>query len=180
MSLYDYISKKPVLKTRRLTLRTLCVGDVPDLKEWTSNASLYSYWGKRPGKDDINPELQFQKQSKPTKSFHWGIVHNDSRKVIGEMWIYLIENDRMAKVAFRVSPRYQGQGFASEALKSVVDFCFSETELRRIWTDVHIDNHASYRTLEKVGFQREGLIRQGKMVNTFCDFYIYGLLKSDI
>ena len=26
---------------------------------------------------------------------------------------------------------------------------------------------------------REGLIRQGKMVNTWCDYYVYGILDSD-
>ncbi len=54
-----------------------------------------------------------------------------------------------------------------------------QTELQKIWTDVHILNHASYKTLEKVGFQREGHIRGGKMVNTYCDYYLYGILKSD-
>ena len=34
--------------------------------------------------------------------------------------------------------------------------------------------------LEKCGYAREGLIRQGKMVNTWCDYYIYGVLASDI
>ena len=40
-------------------------------------------------------------------------------------------------------------------------------------------NVASYKTLEKAGFQREGHIRDGKMVNTYCDYYIYGMLKAD-
>lgn len=99
--------------------------------------------------------------------------------MIGEIWIYLIENNRMAKVAFRLSKQYQGNGLMSEALKSIIEFCFSKTELQKIWTDVHILNHASYKTLEKVGFQREGHIRGGKMVNTYCDYYLYGILKSD-
>ena len=67
----------------------------------------------------------------------------------------------------------------SEALKSVIEFCFLKTELQKLWTDVHILNHASYKTLEKVGFQKEGHIREGKMVNTYCDYYLYGILKSD-
>ena len=36
------------------------------------------------------------------------------------MWVYLIENDRMAKVAFRLSPIYQGNGLMAEALTEVV------------------------------------------------------------
>lgn len=140
---------------------------------------LYTSIGGNVPQKQKNPELLFDKSKKSTKSFHWGIVHKQDSKVIGEIWIYLIENNRMAKVAFRLSKHYQGNGLMSEVLKNVIEFCFSKTELQKIWTDVHILNHASYKTLEKVGFQREGHIRGGKMVNTYCDYYLYGILKSD-
>ena len=61
-----------------------------------------------------------------------------------------------------------------------IDFCFTHAELQRIWTDVDKRNIASWKVLEKCGFTREGMIRQGKMVNNWCDYYIYGLLKTDI
>ena len=43
-----------------------------------------------------------------------------------------------------------------------------------------VRNIPSQRMLEKCGFQREGLIRQGKMVSTWCDYYIYGILSGDL
>ncbi len=95
------------------------------------------------------------------------------------MWVYLIENDRMAKVAFRLSPIYQGNGLMAEALTEVVIFCFEKTELQRLWADVHVLNIASYKTLEKAGFKCEGHIRDGKMVNTYCDYYLYGMTRTD-
>lgn len=179
MALQDYINEKPILETERLILRTLKPSDVLDLKNWLSDNSLYKYWGKRPGKSDLNPVLLFQKKEKPAKSFHWGIIHRVDNKVIGEMWVYLIENDRMAKVAFRLSSEYQSNGLMAEALLQVVTFCFEKTELQRLWSDVHILNATSYKTLEKAGFKREGHIRNGKMVNTYCDYYLYGIIKAD-
>ena len=47
---------------------------------------------------------------------------NESDKVIGEAWIYLIENNRMAKVALRIASAYQNQGMATEAMKAIIDF----------------------------------------------------------
>ncbi|WP_130863453.1 GNAT family N-acetyltransferase [Bacilliculturomica massiliensis] len=179
MKLQDYVQNKPKLETDRLLLRPLQYDDVANLKEWLGDRSLYQYWGKRPGKSDLNPESLFQKKERPTKSFHWGIVHKKDDKVIGEMWVYLIENDRMAKVAFRLSPIYQGNGLMAEALRNVVIFCFEKTELQRLWSDVHVLNIASYKTLEKAGFRREGHIRDGKMVNTYCDYYLYGMTRTD-
>lgn len=177
--LSDYIESKPVLTTKRLTLRTLIPSDVSSLSEWMPDKSMYKYWGKNAGKSDLNPKLLFEKTEKPTKSFHWGIICNDDGKAIGEMWIYLIENDRMAKVAFRMSPAYQGKGYITEALNAVIEFCFTHTELKRLWTDVDIRNIPSVKVLEKCGFSREGHIRQGKMVSTYCDYYLYGILKDD-
>ncbi|MDO5564444.1 MAG: GNAT family protein [Eubacteriales bacterium] len=179
MSLKDYINNKPTLETNRLILRTLTKEDVPALCEWMSDKTIYKYWGMNPGKNDKNPMLLFERKEKPTKSFHWGIINRSNKKAIGEIWIYLIQNDRMAKAAFRLSPEYQGKGLALEALEKVIQFCFTKTELQKIWTDVHIENHPSYKTLEKAGFVREGCIRSGKMVNIYCDYYLYGLLKVD-
>ena len=64
--------------------------------------------------------MLFIKPRKPTKSFHLGIVCRADGKVIGEIWVYLIENDRMAKVAIRLSEQYQGRGYAAEALREIV------------------------------------------------------------
>lgn len=180
MALADYMENKPVLRTGRLTLRQLIPSDIPALKEWMPDKTMYTYWGKPAGKTDKNPELLFEKVKINTKSFHWGIVLNENDKVIGEAWIYLIEKNRMAKIALRIAPIYHGRGLATEAVKAIIDFCFTHTELQRIWTDVDTRNIASWKVLEKCGFTREGMIRQGKMVNTWCDYYIYGLLKTDI
>jgi len=179
MKISDFLTEKPILATKRLILRTMTIEDVPDLKEWMPNKELYKYWGKKPGKTDKNPELLFISKAKPTKSFHWGIVHKNDNKVIGEAWVYLIENNRMAKVAIRLSDKYHGKGLGTETLERIIRFCFEETELQRLWTDVDIRNIASVRMVEQCGFIREGTIRQGKMVSTWCDYHLYGLLKED-
>lgn len=179
MSLADYMEQKPTIQTERLILRPMRSEDVPNLKEWMADKELYAYWGKRPGKTDKNPALLFEKAEKPSKSFYLGIEAKENRKVIGELWVYLIENNRMAKIAIRFGKNYHGRGYATEAVNAMVDFCFENTELQRIWTDVDVNNIASCKVLEKCGFTKEGTIRQGKMVSIWCDYHIYGILKSD-
>ena len=180
MALADYIETKPVIETKRLRLRPMCREDIPALKEWMPDRSVYKYWGKGPGKTDKDPALLFEKAERPSKSFHLGIEEVSSRKLVGDLWIYLIENDRMASAAIRVAPAVQGRGYGSEALSAMTRFCFEHTELQRLQAEADIRNIASWKMLEKCGFTREGMIRQGKMVNTWCDYYIYGMLKTDV
>ncbi len=179
MALADYIEIKPVIHTSRLRLRPMCADDVPALKEWMPDRSIYTYWGKGPGKTDKDPERLFARPEKPGKSFHLGIEAAASCKVIGDLWVYLIENNRMASVAIRLAASCQGKGYGTEALLAITKFCFEKTELQRLWTKVDVRNIPSRKMLEKCGYTREGLIRQGKMVNTWCDYYIYGILSTD-
>ncbi len=180
MALKDYIENKPVIETDRLILRPLVSSDTDALKEWMPDRSNYTYWGKSPGRAEQNPELLFEKEAKPAKSFHLGIADKSSNKVIGDIWVYLIEQNRMAQVAVRLARTVHGKGYGTESLSAMTRFCFERTELKRLWTKVDVRNTASCRILEKCGYTREGLIRQGKMVNTWCDYYIYGILDTDI
>ena len=180
MSLAEYVNRKPTIETDRLFLRPMTAADVPALKQWLSDKSVYTYWGKGPGKAEKNPELLFAKEARPSKSFHLGIARKNDNQVIGDIWVYLIENDRMACVAARLAPDCQGRGYGTEALNAMTRFCFERTELQRLWTKVDTRNIASRKMLEKCGYTQEGLIRQGKMVNAWCDYYIYGILKTDL
>ena len=179
MALADYINEKPVIETRYLVLRPFKRSDLESLKSWMNDSRLYTYWGKGPGKADKDPQLLFEQPKKPVKSFHLGIEEKSSQRVIGDIWVYLIENNRMASVAIRMASESQNQGYGTEAMAAMSRFCFEKTELQRLWAEVDVRNIASQRMLEKCGFTKEGMIRQGKMVNTWCDYYIYGLLKSD-
>ena len=184
MSIEDYRNDKPVLDTERLQLRPMMKSDVEDLREWLGSSQVYTYWGRTANTKEQQPELIFQDprphvQRKPSLDFHLGIVDKDTQKLIGDIWIFDVENQRMAKVGYRLSPKFWGRGIATEALSNIARLCFERTELQRLWAEVHVENLASVKVLEKCGFIREGCIRQGKMISTYCDYYIYGLLRQD-
>ena len=138
MALADYINDKPTIETERLILRPMAPSDIPALRTWMPDEKIYIYWGKGPGKAEKNPELMFEKKKKPARSFHLGIAGKEDNRVIGDLWVYLIENDRMASVAIRLAGSCQGRGYGTESLSAITEFCFEHTELRRLWTGVDI------------------------------------------
>jgi len=179
MALADYIEKKPTIEAQRLVLRPMTAADVPALREWMPDEAIYAYWGKGPSKAEKNPELLFASEEKATKSFHLGIALQSDDRVIGDLWVYQIDHDRMATVGIRLGSAFHGKGYGTEALTAMTEFCFAHTELQRLQAEADVRNIPSQRMLEKSSFTREGLIRQGRMVNTWCDYYIYGILRSD-
>ena len=180
MALSDYITAKPVIETERLILRPITSSDVPALSQWLGDKELYTYWGKGPSKAEKDPKLLFEKQERPTKSFHLGIATKENNLVIGDIYVYLIQNDRMANVAIRIGRPYQSNGYGTESLRAITRFCFTHTELKRLQAEVDIRNNASWQMMEKCGYTREGMIRQGKLVNTWCDYYIYAILSENL
>lgn len=141
--LADYINKKPSIESERLIIRPLIATDTDALREWTPNKEVCRYWGKNQGKYDLKPELMFEKPEKPSKSFHLGIEYKEDKKIIGDIYIYLIERNSKAKIAIRLSPAYWAKGIATETVNTMTAWCFEHTELKTIWTDVNADNTAS-------------------------------------
>jgi ribosomal-protein-serine acetyltransferase len=73
-----------------------------------------------------------------------------------------------------------GRGLMTEAAAAVVRYGFDEIGLHRIELHAGIENHASNRVATKLGFQKEGILRQaGLGAAGYYDINVYGLLTSD-
>lgn len=183
--LKDYRENKPTIEADRVILKPMTAEDVSDLKEWFGLDEVYTYWGRKATPGEKNPEGMFVEKRpwvkrKPSLDFRWSVVLKENHKVIGELQVFDIQNCRMGDIAYRFNPEYWNRGFATESLSAVIDFIFTKTEIKRLNASADIRNIASNRVLEKCGFIKEGTIRQGKMLSTYCDYNIYGLLDEDV
>ncbi len=60
---------------------------------------------------------------------------------------------------------YWGKGFASEALKTLIEFAFTTLVLRRLTARVDCENHASHRVVLNNGFTEEGCLREHLLID---------------
>ena len=75
---------------------------------------------------------------------------------------------------------YKGKGVAKEASRLILQYGFEELGLNRIYLFTEIDNIAAQMLFEKVGFTREGIIRQDIISHgKYVDRVAYGYLKED-
>jgi RimJ/RimL family protein N-acetyltransferase len=77
-------------------------------------------------------------------------------------------------------PEYRGKGYGTEAQRQLVDYLFATTPVHRIDASTEAGNVAEQRSLEKVGFQREGVVRAAGYRNgQWVDGVLYGILRDD-
>jgi RimJ/RimL family protein N-acetyltransferase len=86
-----------------------------------------------------------------------------------------------ADVGYVISRENWGQGIATEALRSLVDWALSDDSIYRVWALCDVENPASARVLEKVGMQRKGVLRR-QMIHPNVsdaprDCYCYAVVK---
>ncbi len=89
-------------------------------------------------------------------------------------------SNNSAEIGYDLAQRYWGQGLMTEALEPLLAFGFEQMALNRIEADVTVGNEASMHVLTKLGFQREGLLRQrGFWKATYHDVWLFSLLRKD-
>ncbi len=75
---------------------------------------------------------------------------------------------------------HQAHGFMTEALNELVDYIFTEWKLHRIQANYLVDNLASARVLEKLGFEKEGLAKNYLKINgSWQDHILTAKINSD-
>ena len=73
-----------------------------------------------------------------------------------------------------------GHGYATEAARALLHWAFATLDLNRVQAEADTRNAASARVLDKLGFVREGTLREDCVVNgEVSDSWVYGLLKRD-
>ncbi|KAB1187835.1 MULTISPECIES: GNAT family N-acetyltransferase [Haloferax] len=84
------------------------------------------------------------------------------------------------EVGYIVAPDHWGNGYATDALRTICGYAFGERRLNKVYANAYETNPGSVRVLEKAGFQQEGVHReQGFVDGEHVDVLRYGLLSEE-
>ena len=171
----------PSIETRRLLLRALKMSDTDDIFEYASDpeVSKHTFWDTHKSIEDTQ---RFISQQISSNSACWGIVHKEDKRVIGTCYLHSFDAKHgRAEIAFYLSRKYWGKGYATEAVRQVILFTFENWELNRIGGTCMSENVASGRVLEKVGMTFEGILRKHSYArDKFHDLVVYSILRDEI
>lgn len=106
---------------------------------------------------------------------------SDDAGIAGAMGIEIHGAERrLGEVGYWIGTDRSGRGYATEAGSAVVDFGFRDLGLYRLELRAGVENVASQRVAEKLGFRKEGRLREGcPLGRTGYDCYLFGLLATD-
>jgi ribosomal-protein-alanine N-acetyltransferase len=175
----------PVLQTERLVLRAAAPADVDAMFRIMSDPQVVRYFGTPPMQ---TPEQAAERIARLEESFaeqsgiRWAITRRGSDELIGTCGFWrLLKPHFRAEIGYELAPETWGQGIMAEAVGAALAFGFTTMGLHSVEANIHPDNAASRRVLEKLGFVQEGYFRESyyePREERFTDSAVFSLLRA--
>ncbi len=166
--------KKVTLEGDRLVLRPYSSKNAKELSEIEVR-----FGGKV---NTVAKALKWIRTSWIEDSCYFGIFLKETKKLIGNAelchmsWWY----NHAGEVCYMIDKDYRKKGYATEASKIIIDFCFKRLGFHKMYADTDPDNKASQKVLKKLGFKLEGISREKGIVNgKWTNELNFGLLKRE-
>ncbi|GAB4209538.1 MAG: GNAT family protein [Roseiflexaceae bacterium] len=176
----------PVLETERLVLRALTLDDADAMFASRSDPQVIRYFGTLPMTAHEQAAEQIERvltDYREQNGIRWAITRRGDDYMIGSCGFWrLVKPHFRAELGYDLLPQWWGQGIMTEAIMAVLRFAFTTMGLHSIEAQIHPDNIASRRVLEKLGFVQEGYFRENYydvVEERFTDTAVFSLLKSE-
>jgi RimJ/RimL family protein N-acetyltransferase len=113
--------------------------------------------------------------------FPFVIVDSSINKIIGSIQVKSLDwNIPKAELGYYIDEKYEGKGIVTGALSVIIDYCFNELKLIKVYIRTHEENVPSIKVAIKNGFVLEGNIRKDYKTTSgrIVDLMYYGLTKE--
>ncbi len=146
------------LETERLILRKIELNDYKKAyTNWCSDPEVPKHlpWEAHENEDVTKNlyELWIKEYEEPYK-FKWIVIEKESNEPIGTISVVNFkERDSRAEIGYCYGTKWWGKGYATEALKTVIDYLLNEVEIEMITAGYEVSNPASGRVMEKAGME---------------------------
>jgi RimJ/RimL family protein N-acetyltransferase len=111
----------------------------------------------------------------------FSVVELAGGELAGDALLWGIDlHNRMAHIGLGLRPAFRGRGLGTDVVRALCEYGFTVRGLHRLQIETLATNAAMIQAAERVGFTREGTLRQAAWVTgAFLDEVILGLLSAD-
>lgn len=116
-----------------------------------------------------------------SRTARMGVFERTSGELLGSVELDAIDLRRsQAELGYWMRSDRTRRGYASEAAWAALRYGFETLRLHKVRADVAVGNHGSARVLDKLGFTREGTLREDRAIGgVYTDHWRYGLLARE-
>ena len=148
---------------------------------WMNDPEVTRYMTLTIGVTPGMEEEWIQRVQKRDTDFVWAIL-DDRGRHIGFTGLHRIDwRNRKAASGIVIGDREAwGRGYATDVMRVRTKFAFETLNLHRIESEAFVENEASQKALERIGYKREGVLRkrlwsEGRWHDTIA----YAILDED-
>jgi [ribosomal protein S5]-alanine N-acetyltransferase len=156
------IAPPAVFETKRLILRRPHISDAGDIfANYASDPEVTRYvtWLPYNDQNEVAPFLQSRLARWDSgEEYSWLLTLTGNDRAIG--MIGCRAREHAADIGYVLGRACWGRGYATEAAIAIVEWASRLATIYRVWAVCDVENKASARVLEKVGMQREGMLRR--------------------
>ena len=173
------------IETNRLILRQFEKNDAVNMyKNWGSDSKTTEFLSWKPHKDVKETEeiiSSWIENYEDPSIYNWVIELKETQEAIGNIKLVRLDDvNASCEIGYCLGSEFWNRGIVSEALKSVIDFLFSEVHFNRVAAKHNVMNVASGVVMKKCHMVYEGTLREVKFKNNqFCSTSIYSILRSE-
>ncbi|MBY5991732.1 GNAT family N-acetyltransferase [Ferrimonas balearica] len=173
----------PRLTTQRFTLRAFEPADLVAFTQYRAapEVARYQSWTDYQYEDAqvLFEGTDYADFARPGQWYQLAIAEKGQGRLLGDLAVHFID-EQQVEVGFTVAPAHQGQGVASEALATLLQYLFETLRRHRVVATTDARNEASWRLLERLGFRREAHFVQNVFFKgAWGDEFQYALLASE-
>ena len=173
-----------MIKTRRLSMRSFREEDWVAVHAYSTDPEVLRYIpGEFPSEAETRAVIRswMNGQTDDPSHYDFAVTIQPDDLVIGWCCIEISSsNTGLGELMYVFNRQFWNQGYASEATQSIVDYGFSDLKLHRIFATCRPENTGSWRILEKLGMQREGLLRENVWIRgSWHNSYLYAVLDYE-
>ena len=184
MSPSAFFFRLPDLETEDLILRKPRIRDAKDIYSYASDPEVARYVLWEPHRS-VSETASFirdlRARIRAGCPSSWVVVLRGTGTVIGTVgFVWYSAENNAAELGYSFSREYWNHGYATQALRAVIDAVFSSLPLNRLEAQHDVRNPASGRVMQKCGLTQEGILR-GRILNKgeYVDTALYSILRSD-
>lgn len=148
----------PRLRTPRCVVRPLQRDDVAELARYRNDPIIAQYqsWTSYSHAEAIElvDDLATQPFGEVGSWYQLGIARLADDRLLGDIGLHFVDEHQI-ELGFTLAREHHGQGFAREAVGTVVDWIFATLERHRCFAITDALNAGAARLLESLGFRRE-------------------------